>query len=92
MAKAGSSMGGRPGTAQHGAKGAGEAPPGKTPDEFDIADELKGDNSLQGEDQARRTSERQAEPGATGDTDDLRESFRKADKHHRAETQPHRKH
>jgi hypothetical protein len=84
MANAGSSIGGRSGSAQHGAKGAGKLRPGETLDEFDIADELKGNNALQGEDQDKHRSERGAEPGATGDTDSLKESFRKLDKHHRA--------
>jgi len=91
MAKAGSSIGGRPGSAQHGAKGAGKTEPGETLDEFDIADELQGDNSLQGEDQQRNVNQRQAVPGASGDTDDLLESFRKLDKHHRAATQNRRR-
>jgi hypothetical protein len=87
MANAGNSIGGRPGTAQHGAKGAGKVEPGERLDEFDIADELKGKNALQGEDQDRNLSERHAVPGATGDTDSIEESSRKLDKHHRAASQ-----
>jgi hypothetical protein len=92
MAKAGSSIGGRPGAAQHGAKGAGKVPPRERLDEFDIADELKGENALHGEDQDKHVSEREAMPGATGETDSIKESSRKLDKHYRAEKQPHRKH
>lgn len=84
MAKSGSAKGANPKQSQHGAKPAGTAAPGETLDEFDIADEMKGDNDLQGRDQARAPSERHAQAGATGDTDDLIESFRKNDKKHRA--------
>lgn len=69
---------------QHGAKGAGSEPPGRRLDEFDIADELKGTNSLQGNDQGTARSERQAQAGADGDPDELLESFKKTGKHYRA--------
>ena len=91
MAKAGSSIGGRPGSAQHGAKGAGKTEPGEKLDEFDIADELKGHNALHGEDQDRNVNQRQAVPGESGNTDDLEESSRKLDKHYRAAVQNRRR-
>lgn len=77
-------IGGNPRRAQHGPLGAGKAVPGKTLDEFDLTDELKGNNALSGDDQRNAPSERQEQAGATGDTDALRESFNKTDKHYRA--------
>lgn len=82
MSNAGKSIGGRA-NAQHGAKGAGSAEPG-TLDEFDLASDLKGKNSLQGEDQRRHRSQREAAAEATGDTDGLMESFEKLDDEVRA--------
>ena len=70
--------------AQHGAKGAGKGDP-ETVDEFDLAADLKGKNSLHGEDQLRNNNERQAQAEATGDTDGLMESFEKLDDDVRAE-------
>jgi hypothetical protein len=87
MANAGNSIGAHPGSAQHGAKGTGTTKPGEKLDEFDLADEMKGDNALQGEDQQRHVSDREAQPGAHGDTEELKESIRKADKHERAAAQ-----
>lgn len=78
--------GANPAPSQHGAKPAGTEAPGERLDSFDIADELKGDNSLQGEDQERHSSERHAQAGATGEVEtDLMENFKKTDKHYRAE-------
>src|SRR5690606_915183 len=54
--------------------------------EFDLAAELKGRNSLQGNDQGSTMNQRQAQAGATGRTDGLLESFAKLDKDVRAET------
>lgn len=85
MANAGKAKGASPKRSQHGARGAGEVEPGDKLDAFDIADELKGDNALQGRDQRRAPSERHAQAGATGDTDELLESFRKLDKKERAD-------
>lgn len=79
-------IGSNPGRSQHGAKGAGKADDA-TLDEFDLADELKGDNALKGEDQLASPSQRQAQAGATGETDSLMESFKKTDKHYRAESE-----
>lgn len=83
MPNAGKSMGGRA-NGQHGAKGAGKADP-ESFDEFDLAADLKGRNSLQGENQLRNNNERQAQAEAKGDTDDLMESFEKLDDDVRAE-------
>lgn len=83
MPNAGKSMGGGA-NAQHGAKGAGKGNP-EAFDEFDLAAELKGKNSLHGEDQGRHNNERQAQAGAKGETDGLMESFEKLDNEVRAE-------
>lgn len=75
-----------PSVSQQGAKPVGSEAPGERLDSFDIADELKGDNSLQGEDQERHSSERHAQAGATGEVEtDLLENFKKIDKDYRAE-------
>ena len=84
MARPGNATGASPRQAQHGAKPAGETKPGERLDSFDISDELKGDNDLQANDQARTPSERHAQAGATGDTDELLESFKKIDKRYRS--------
>ncbi len=78
---------GRSPSGQQGAKGAGENAPGTQLDEFDIADELKGKNALAGNDQANVSSQRHAQAGASGETDDLIESFRKTDREYRAAQQ-----
>lgn len=83
MANAGKSIGGLA-NGQHGAKGAGDADR-ETVDEFDLASDLKGKNSLHGEDQLRNRNERQAQAEAKGETDDLMESFEKLDDDVRAE-------
>ena len=83
MPNAGKSMGGGA-NSQHGAKGAGGSDP-EAFDEFDLAADLKGRNSLHGENQLRNHNERQAQADARGDTDDLMESFEKLDKDVRAE-------
>lgn len=85
MANSGKAKGANPGRSQHGARPAGKVGPGEELDSFDIANELKGDNALQGNDQGNVRSERHAQAGATGDTDELLESFKKTDKHYRAE-------
>ncbi len=72
-------MGGNP-TGQQGGKTAGKEAPGERLDEFDLADELKGRNSLMARDARDGTSQRQAQAGATGETDGLIESFEKLDK------------
>ncbi len=87
MANAGKAKGGNPKEAQHGEMPAGKAQPGEYLDEFDISDELKGDNALAGRDQRRAPSERHAQAGATGETDGLLESFEKTAKHDRAKPQ-----
>lgn len=79
MANAGKKMGKHP-TGQQGAKPGGEAAPGELPDEFTFADEIAGRNSLQGNDQENVHNERQAQAGATGETEDLLESFEKTQK------------
>lgn len=82
MARASRAIGGGV-NAQHGAKGAGKADP-ESFDEFELAADIKGRNSLQGADQRRVPNERQAQADAKGDTDDLIESFDKTDKEIRA--------
>lgn len=72
------SMGHHP-TGQQGQKSAGKAEVGKYPDEFDYADEIHGRNSLQGNDQENVRNERQAQAGATGETEELIESFKNTD-------------
>ena len=71
--------------AQHGAKGAGKSPVGEQLDEFDLASDIMGKNSLQADNQDDHVNERQAQAGATGETDSVIESFEKLDKHIRAE-------
>jgi hypothetical protein len=87
MAQAGHGMGSNPRTAQHGAKGAGKEEPGERLDEHDIAPDIKGKNSLQGQDQEREMNERQAQANSDPDPDELLESFKKTDKHYRAESE-----
>ncbi|HEV7344662.1 MAG TPA: hypothetical protein VGN60_03405 [Devosia sp.] len=84
MANATSKMGSHT-NAQHGAKGAGKSEPGGTLDEFDLASDIKGKNKLQGDNKDDYVSQRQAQAGATGETDSLMESFEKLDKDVRAE-------
>jgi len=67
-----------------GGAGAGVNPPGEELDEFDLASDIKGRNSLQGDDQTAVASERQAQAGARGETDGLIEGFEKLDKDVRA--------
>lgn len=57
--------------AQHGARTAGKLDPEAETDEFDLASDIKGNNSLQGEDQEHARSERQAQAEATGRTMDM---------------------
>lgn len=80
-------IGGNPGRGQHGAKGAGEVDPGSVLDETDLADELKGDNALSGEDQAQSPSQRHAVPGVRDEPWDILESFKKTDKDYRAKSE-----
>lgn len=82
MANAGNKMGAGS-TGQHGAKPAGETVDERL-DEFDIADDIKGKNSLAGRDQGQRANQRQAQAMAKGGTDSLSESFDKLDKDKRA--------
>lgn len=82
MADAGKKMGAGS-TGQHGAKGAGQSVEDRL-DEFDIADDIKGRNSLAGQDQGERANQRQAQAQAKGETDGLIESFEKLDKDVRA--------
>jgi hypothetical protein len=85
MAQAsGKKMGHNPKRAQHGAKGGGQVAPGDGLDEFDMADDIAGDNKLHGDNQRSVNNERQAQAGADGDTDDLLESFKKTEKEYRA--------
>lgn len=79
MANAGKKMG-KHASGQHGAKPGGQVPPGELPDEFDFADEIAGRNSLQGKDQETVHNERQAQAGATGETEGVIESFQKTQK------------
>jgi hypothetical protein len=83
MSNAGKSMGGGA-NSQHGAKGAGPAG-SDTIDEFDLASDLKGKNSLHGENQLRNRNQRQAQAEAKGETEGLMESFEKLDDDVRAE-------
>lgn len=78
MANAGKKMGGHA-TGQQGAKPGGKVPPGEAPDEFTYADEIQGRNSLQGNDQLNVRNERQAQAGATGETEGVIESFEKTE-------------
>lgn len=82
MANAGKKMGGHA-TGQQGVKPAGKTEPGELPDEFDYADEIAGRNSLQGNDQLNVHNERQAQAGATGETEGVIESFEKTEEHER---------
>lgn len=84
MANASHNMGSHTG-GQHGAKGAGKEAPGKRLDEFDLASDIKGNNSLQADNQDDHVNQRQAQAEAHGDTDSVLESFEKLDKHVRAE-------
>jgi hypothetical protein len=84
MANASHKMGNHTG-AQHGAKGAGKDAPGTRLDEFDLASDIMGKNSLQADNQDDHVNQRQAQAGATGETDSVIESFEKLDKHIRAE-------
>ena len=79
MANAGKKMGKHP-TGQQGPKPGGKVAPGELPDEFDFADEIAGRNSLQGNDQENVHNERQAQAGASGETEGLIESFEKSQK------------
>ncbi len=84
MSRDGTNMG-HPGNAQQGARGAGATEPGEILDEHDLASDIKGNNSLQGEDQERHMNQRQAQAGAKGEPDkDLLETFKKMDKDYRA--------
>lgn len=88
MTSDGRAIGGHPANAQHGAKTAGPAEPGQLPDELDLASDIKGKNSLQGEDQERHMNQRQAQADAKGEPDkDLLETFKKMDKDYRAEAE-----
>ncbi|KKB12725.1 hypothetical protein VE25_05685 [Devosia geojensis] len=69
---------------QHGAKSVGPDDGVERLDEFDLASDIKGRNSLQGLDQERANSQRQAQAGEKGETDGLIESFEKLDKDERA--------
>lgn len=80
-------IGANPGRGQHGAKGVGKAEPGAVLDEFDLADKLKGDNSMKGLDQTQAPSERAAEPGSRDEPWDILESFKKTDKVYRAKSE-----
>ncbi len=71
-------------TGQQGAKGAGKSEVGEQLDEFDFSDEIHGRNSLQGNDQENFRNERQAQAGATGETEGLIESFEKTEERERS--------
>lgn len=86
MANAGHGIGHNPRNSQHGAKGAGVDAPGERLDELDLASDIKGKHALHG-DGSRHMNERQAEAEADPDADDLLESFKKTDKHYRAESE-----
>ncbi len=90
MANAGKKMGSHP-TGQQGAKPAGKTEPGKLTDEWDLADEIAGRNSLQGNDQENDHNERQAQAGSTGDTEGVIESFEKSQKHAEASKRAQKK-
>ena len=79
----GKKMGAR-GQGQHGAKPAGPDDGVERLDEYDLASDIKGRNSLQGLDQGRANAQRQAQADEKGETDDLIESFEKLDKDERA--------
>lgn len=84
MANASHNMGSHTG-AQHGAKGAGKEEPGKQLDEHDLAQDIKGNNRLQADNQDDHFNQRQAQAEARGETDGVLESFEKLDKDVRAE-------
>ena len=86
MANAGHGIGHNPRNSQHGAKGAGMDAPGERLDEFDLASDIKGKHSLHGEGN-RHMNERQEQAEANPDADELLESFKKTDKHYRAESE-----
>ena len=52
--------------------------------EVDLAQDMMGRNSLQGDDQANVHNQRYVEPGVNREPDDLIETFEKADKDVRA--------
>ena len=79
----GNKMGAR-GQGQHGNKPVGPDDGVERLDEFDLASDIKGRNSLQGRDQENASSQRQAQAEEKGETDDLMESFEKLDKDERA--------
>lgn len=79
MANAGKKMGKHP-RGQQGPKPGGKVAPGDLPDEFTFADDIADRNSLQGNDQENVHNERQAQVGATGETEDVIESFEKTQK------------
>jgi hypothetical protein len=54
-------------------------------DEFDLASDIKGNNSLKGADQKDGLNQRQEQADAKGETDSLQESFEKLDKDVRAQ-------
>ncbi|HEY9013300.1 MAG TPA: hypothetical protein VIN06_20040 [Devosia sp.] len=87
MAQAGHGIGHNPRNSQHGAKGAGVDAPGERLDEFDLASDIKGKDALHGEDSSRHMNERQAQADADPNADELLESFKKTDKHYRAESE-----
>ena len=78
MAKAGRKMGGGiPGP--KGFPHVGPQDPDEVLDEDDFASEIKGRNSLQGNDQTRVHSERHVEAGGTRKTEGVIESFENMD-------------
>ncbi len=56
-------------------------------DEFDLAADRQGDNSLAGDDQLSVPNQRYAQADGTGKADELIESFRKLDPRYRAEAE-----
>ena len=73
---------------QHGAKGAGVDAPSERLDEFDLASEIKGRDSLRG----AGGNERQEQAEATGETQGLLESFEDVDPQVRSERQKRKAH
>ena len=68
-----------------GARGAIKSRSGDNPSELDLAADIMGDNSLQGDDQDNTVNQRRAVPDAKGETEGVLESFEKLDKDARAE-------
>ena len=85
MARADQGMGAGA-TGQQGAKGGGSADP-STLSESDLASDIKGNNSLQGDHALSVQDERKAQAEATQETSSIVESARRTDPDYRAQAE-----